>query len=120
MIEFIQPYKEIIDAAREYKHLIDRAYKKHYALRTVTEKYGLRDKERMMIYRSVKSEDEKRDLKEKCLKSVFLIAQEDVYIDFYNIAILLDSGFTGKLITMGNDQFIRDIRGLHRKLSKFS
>ncbi len=106
--------ERLIEAAKDMRYLLERGYTRKVSLGLVTDRYSLDRDERMMLFRGVYGEEISWIHREKMISSEEMAGRK-VGVDFYNVLITVESGLTGKILVMGDDGFLRDIRGLHGK-----
>ncbi len=99
---------ELINRAGEdLRMLLDRGYRKDYALRFVGDHYELPKKQRNLIMRAVYSEAEVRQTREK-LRPVAAMQGHPLAIDGFNVIITVETGLEGGEIFMSQDGILRD------------
>jgi hypothetical protein len=113
-MRLVQCDARLLEAAQDMRYLLDRGYTRKVSLSIVTDRYSLDRDERMMLFRGVYGENIARIHLRKMISSEELAGRK-VGVDFYNALITVESGLTRKLLVMGDDGFLRDIRGLHGK-----
>ncbi|NJD99009.1 DUF434 domain-containing protein [Thermococcus sp. LS1] len=96
------------DAYVDLKYLLNRGYRKSYALEFVANHYRLTKKERHLLARCVFSDRWIREVKGKLLKPEEL-AGKVLAIDGFNVIITLESLLDGKAI-LCEDGLIRDLK----------
>ena len=107
-------------AARIYKNLLDEGFPKDYALRVVADHFLLTNNIRMMLYRSIHSKKRVYEVFRRRVDPSRL-AGKTIAIDFYNVVITLETALKGMgPLILGNDLFIRDIRGVHGRVHDIS
>ena len=96
------------EAYRDLKYLLNRGYRKSYALEFVANHYRLTKKERHLLARCVFSDGWIAEVKEKLLKPEEL-AGKILAIDGFNVLITLESLLEGKAI-LCEDGLVRDLK----------
>jgi len=102
--------KSLIEAAKDYKYLLNRGYPQKASLDLVTSRYRLSKYERLLLYRCVHSDEICNIVKSK------RVDPNDVYnrlliIDGYNVLLTILTGIKGEPLYLCDDGFIRDLRG---------
>lgn len=116
MIEIINiSEKALCDAAKDFYYLINRGYTRKVALNVVSNRYGLNKNKQMIIYRSIFPSKIIDKIKSKEV-SIHHLKDNILAVDWYNILITVNSGVVGVPLYLGNDGFIRDIRGLYGRM----
>ena len=106
--------EKLLEAAKDYKYLLERGYNKKSALKFVGERYLLNETERHVLYRTVFPANEARKRREK-------IAKEDevenniLVIDCYNVLITVETMLKNGIILEADNGYIRDISAIFRK-----
>ncbi len=117
MIEFIDIDRRLLKAAKDYRLLLDHGYNREFALRFVGDKYRLNELERKILYRSIHPTYKAINTFRKRLHP-YEVKDRVLAIDFYNTIITIDSGYLDSVqLYLGNDFFIRDMRGIHGRIS---
>ncbi|MCD6372015.1 MAG: DUF434 domain-containing protein [Thermococcus sp.] len=98
----------LMEAYRDLKYLLNRGYRKSYALEFVANHYRLTKKERHLLARCVFSDAWIAEVKEKLLKPEEL-AEKVLAIDGFNVLITLESLLEGKAI-LCEDGLVRDLK----------
>ncbi len=103
--------ERLIDAAKDYKYLLNRGYNAVPALNFVSSRYGLSKKERLVIYRSIHSDEIVNNILSKIVKSNELSSNR-IVVDGFNVLLTLSAALKCKQLIKGDDTFIRDILGV--------
>ena len=114
VIEYIDPPKALVEAARDYKYLLDRGFNREYALRFVCDHYTLHKNDRLIIYRSIHSTEHLKNVFEKIISKHPL--EESLHIDFYNVILTIVAMLRSQILYRGNDRFLRDMSGVHGRV----
>jgi hypothetical protein len=107
---------ELRDAICDLRFLLNRGYRRKPAITFVSNKYGLPYKERNLLVRAVFSGGESARHKKKLL-AIEDARGKEVFIDGYNVLIMVESALTGKELILCDDGFVRDtaaVFGKHR------
>ncbi|NJE45832.1 DUF434 domain-containing protein [Thermococcus sp. GR7] len=96
------------DAYVDLKYLLNRGYRKSYALEFVANHYRLTKKERHLLARCVFSDGWIREVEGKLLKPEELVGKV-LAVDGFNVLITLESLLDGKAI-LCEDGLIRDLK----------
>lgn len=103
--------RDLQEAARDFRYLLNRRYSRKAALEVVGNRYQLHSDERHLLHRGVFSDtDSVRRRKRKV--PVLRISQKALAIDGYNVLITVEAGLSGRPLVSGDDGFVRDISGL--------
>ena len=106
--------RELIEAAKDYRYLLDRGYPHKLALNTVSTRYLLSKRERLLLYRCVHSSSYVRSIMSKTLVPPENV---EVVIDGYNLFSTIFSVVSGEELYLCDDGFIRDLLGLHTRVA---
>ena len=106
--------KELIHAAYDLQFLLNRAYPKASSLEFVGNRYQLKKRERMILFRALfpKAAVLARRAKVARLKD---FKGNRLVIDGYNVTITLENAIKGRLLITCSDSFVRDVSGVFRK-----
>lgn len=98
------------EASEDLRYLLNRGYRKSYALTFICNHYQLQKEDRPFLARTIFSEEEARSIRQK---KVHLedIQGEDIAIDGYNVLISTEAALTGDTIIC-DDSVVRDIKGV--------
>jgi hypothetical protein len=108
------PEYRLVEAAKDYFYLLERGYRKEYALRFVADHYKLERSDRLILYRSIHPSSHIEKISGKVISD--LVNVKNLYVDYYNVVITIMEIIDGNLIYRGNDGFIRDMAGIHGKI----
>ena len=106
--------KNLVNAARDLKFLLDRGYPKKYALDFVSNHYLLSKEMRNLLSRLVYS----REAAVKRCKKLVLPSQinaRTIVIDGFNVLITVEAMLRGHTLFIGNDCIVRDLEKSHGK-----
>ncbi|RLF84841.1 DUF434 domain-containing protein [Thermococci archaeon] len=101
-------YNVLLSAYEDLKYLLNRGYRKKYALEFVANHYTLASVERYFLTRCVFSDEEIAKRKRKILKGEDLKGQV-LGVDGFNVLITLESVIEGKAI-LCEDGLLRDLK----------
>ncbi|WP_048055542.1 DUF434 domain-containing protein [Methanotorris igneus] len=108
----------IEEAKKDFKYLIDRGYRKEYALNVVCNHYRIPKNERIKIIRTVHSEEEIKIIKSKLISIEDLkklkSKEIEINIDGYNVLIGVEAFLKGRVI-LCDDGIYRDFEGVYGK-----
>jgi hypothetical protein len=110
-------FKDLQKAAEDFRYLLNRVYPRKTSLELVGNRYGLTFDERHLLHRGVFS-DADSDARRKKIIFPKAIRDEDLAIDGHNILITIEAGFSGRLLILADDGFVRDISGLSGSFKK--
>lgn len=106
--------RELIEAARDYRYLLDRGYPHKLALNTVSTRYLLSKRERLLLYRCIHSSSYVRLI---LSKTSIPPKNAEIVIDGYNLFSTIFSIISGDEVYLCDDGFIRDLLGLHTRVA---
>ncbi len=98
---------QLNDARSDLRMLLDRGYRKDYALRFVGDHHNLLLKDRNLLLRQTFSQDEIQETLSK-LKPAEFMAGRHVVIDGFNVLITIDHSLTGGEVFVCQDGIVRD------------
>ena len=99
-------------AAAELCWLLDRGYALRSCVALTGNRHGLTQRQRLAITRSVCSHEQHSRRAAHRLELADLAGQE-LWIDGFNLLILIESALAGGIILIGRDGCCRDLAGLH-------
>jgi len=108
------PRKEVVEAAKDYKYLLNRGYSYLGALELVTSRYLLSKEERALLYRCIHPDIEVNEIRMKYIKPDG-ISGETLIVDGYNVLITIASAIEGRCLYICDDGFVRDLRSTYIK-----
>ncbi|MFQ5891414.1 MAG: DUF434 domain-containing protein [Candidatus Methanofastidiosia archaeon] len=97
-------------AKADLRYLLNRNYKKKYALDFVCNHYKLKKRERYLLARSTFSDEEILKIKSK-KKPIEEMRGRELLIDGYNVLITTEAVLEGEYVVC-DDTVIRDVRGV--------
>lgn len=100
------------DAAHDMRFLMGRGYTRKVSLRVVSNRYGLSKREQMVLFRGVYDDKTAGEHREKRVSEGELRGKV-LGVDWYNVFITVEGGLMGEPLVLGDDGFLRDVRGLH-------
>ncbi|MBU6998810.1 MAG: DUF434 domain-containing protein [Theionarchaea archaeon] len=103
----------IHEATDDLRHLLNRGYRKSYALTFVCNHYQLQKEDRHFLARTVFSEEEASSIRQKKVH-LERIQGQDIAIDGYNVLISTEAVLTGDALIC-DDSVVRDIKGIFGK-----
>ena len=103
------------EASKDLRYLLNRGYKKTYALTIVCDHYQLLKKDRHFLSRSVFSNADVVAVQKKRI-DIKGIKGKNVAIDGFNVLITVEAVLEGQVI-MCDDFFVRDLQGVFGKYS---
>lgn len=106
--------RELIEAAKDYRYLLDRGYPHKLALNTVSTRYLLSKRERLLLYRCIHSSNYVRLI---LSKTSIPPENAEIVIDGYNVFSTIFSIISGDEVYLCDDGFIRDLLGLHTRVA---
>ncbi|MEO6004266.1 MAG: DUF434 domain-containing protein [Opitutus sp.] len=99
-------------AAAELCWLLDRGYALRSAVALTGNRHGLNQRQRLAVTRCVCSDKHRLRRAARQVAST-AVAGEELWIDGFNLLILIESALAGGVILMGRDGCYRDLAGLH-------
>lgn len=101
-------------AAHDLCWLLDREYAARSALELVGNRYSLTARQRMALSRFACSAEEARNRGKRKVELAHL-ADQELWIDGFNVLTLLETAAGGGLVLRARDGCCRDIAGIHRR-----
>ncbi|WP_406659691.1 DUF434 domain-containing protein [Methanolobus sp. ZRKC3] len=111
-----EQHKEMAEAARDIRYLLQRGYPRDSSIRFAGDHYLLDKNERYILARTVFSTGTAIARKNKKLRCQELKGRT-LLIDGYNVLITLESLLKGGDLWRADDSFLRDIKGMFRSHS---
>jgi hypothetical protein len=106
-----QAVKELRIAQQEVQWLLDRGYKAKAVISFVGQQHQLSSRQRIALQRA--SSSRKQCLRRKTSLLPLEAAKEGcLYIDGFNLVIILEVALSGSVLILGNDGVLRDLAGL--------
>jgi len=109
--------KDLQQAAKDFRHLLDRGYPRKASLELVGNRYNLNFDERHLLHRGVFSDADSEARRTKII-SVEAVRNKDLAIDGHNVLITVEAGLSGRPLILADDGFVRDISGLSGSFKK--
>jgi len=106
--------RELVDAARDYRYLLDRGYPHKLALDTISTRYLLSRRERLLLYRCVHTTRYVRSIRSK---TSYPPNGSSIVIDGYNVFSTIYSILSGEELYLCDDGFIRDLLGIRTRVA---
>ncbi len=110
-------FKDLQNAAEDFRYLLNRRYPRKAALELVGNRYGLTFEERHLLHRGVFSNSDSKSRKKKMIP-ITGIRNKDLAIDGHNVLITIEAALSGRPLVLADDGFIRDISGLSGSFAK--
>lgn len=115
------PSAAVMEAAADYRWLLDRKYPDQPTIKLVGDRYQLTGVERAMLFRGVFSESDSRR------RASLLVGEHELstdrgaedsvlLVDGHNVLFTIWNYLAGRPMVAGTDGFIRDIGGTHSRL----
>jgi len=102
---------KLLEAAKDYKYLLNRGYNTIASLNLVSSHYRLSKQERLALYRSVHSNKIASSILKKTVSSRD-VSMGILVIDGFNVLITLTAALYCKQLIKGDDGFVRDVLGV--------
>ncbi|MCX8059508.1 MAG: DUF434 domain-containing protein [Spirochaetes bacterium] len=96
-------------AIKDYSTFLNKNYPADNVFKIVSDFYKLNNVERGFIKRGVCKKEILIKRKKKRLKYLWKLRNKNIYIDFFNILLTFHSFYTGKVVFIGLDGYLRDI-----------
>ena len=109
--------KNLREAARDFRYLLNRDYPRKASLELVGNRYNLSFDQRHLLHRGIFSDSEAKTRTKKTV-SLQRLRDKNVAIDGHNVLITIEAGLSGRPLILSNDSFIRDISGLSANFKK--
>ncbi len=103
---------EVIEAAKDYKYLLNRGFPQKASLDFVSARYRLSRSERNLLMRCVHRDIDLEVIKRRTVSNVRGV---DLVIDGYNVFLTVASAIEKLPLFLCDDGFIRDIRSTYTK-----
>jgi hypothetical protein len=110
-------FKELQEAAEDFRYLLNRGYPRKAALELVGNRYQLTSDQRHLLHRGIFSDADSKS-RRKSKIPIGKVRNRDLAIDGYNILITIETGLSDRPLILGDDGFIRDISGLSGNFKK--
>jgi len=103
---------EVIEAARDYRYLLNRGFPQKASLDFISANYNLTAVERNLLFRCVHRATDSEVVKRKIVHSV---RDLELVIDGYNVILTITSAIEGLPLFLCDDGFLRDLRSSYAK-----
>lgn len=107
---------ELVEAAKDYKYLLNRGYPVKESLDLVVKRYFLNNIERMILYRCIHPSEMAKSIASRKVKAEEVYGQT-LLIDGFNVLITVATAFNGGQVFLGDDGLLRDVSKSIRKFS---
>ncbi|MEM1511607.1 MAG: DUF434 domain-containing protein [Candidatus Jordarchaeales archaeon] len=101
-------------AAEEFRYLLERGYNREGALNFVVSHHRLDKTHKLILLRGVFSSEEVEERRRKTV-SFKELGGRVLALDGYNVLIVLETMLRNQLLIEGDDEYIRDVSGMHGK-----
>ncbi len=102
----------VLEAMKDYKYLLNRGYPQTLALNTVTTRYMLTKKERLLLYRTVHNDTHVYTILRKIVNPKDISGQP-LLIDGYNVILTIKAAVMCEYVYESDDTFLRDLLAVH-------
>jgi len=102
----------VIEAVKDYKYLLNRGYPRTLALNTVTTRYMLNKRERLLLYRTIHTDKQVQRIINKLI-NVESIDKFPLIIDGYNVILTIKAALMCDYVYESDDTFVRDLLSVH-------
>ncbi len=99
-------------ATSDLSWLLSHGYAVHSSLELVGNRYALRDRQRLAVGRCACADDSLASRRQRCL-SPEALRDEDLWLDGYNVLMVLEAALGGGVVLVGRDGCCRDVLGIH-------
>ncbi|AEH06562.1 DUF434 domain-containing protein [Methanothermococcus okinawensis] len=103
--------EKINEAKKDFKYLINRGYKKDYALNVVCNHYKIPKRDRLKIIRTIHTDEEIKTVKSKLI-DIEKLSNGEINIDGYNVLIGIEAFLKNKIV-LCDDGIYRDFMGIY-------
>jgi len=110
-------FKDLQEAAKDFRYLLNRGYPRKATLELVGNRYGLTFDERHLLHRGIFSNTDSKARRKKKI-AIHEVRNKDLAIDGHNVIITIEAGLSGRPLILGDDGFVRDISGLSGSFKK--
>ncbi|MBU1740041.1 MAG: DUF434 domain-containing protein [Proteobacteria bacterium] len=102
---------QLVTAAADFRHLLDRGYPRRASLTLVGNRYDLEAEAREILHRGVFAPAEARGRRAKLLAPEKIRGRE-LAVDAHNVIITVESALLGRPLVLADDGVVRDIARL--------
>jgi len=102
---------KIKDAINDFRYLINRGYKKDYALNVVCNHYKIPKEDRLKIIRTTHTDEEIKTVKNKLI-DIKKLSNKEINIDGYNVLIGVEALLKNNVV-LCDDGIYRDFMGIY-------
>ena len=102
-------FKEAVD---DYCYLLSRGYTDHSITQIVGNRYRLNARQRIAIQR-ISASDQQVAARKASQQAFTTLKDQPIFIDGFNLLILLESALSGGFIFQGRDGTYRDLSSVH-------
>ncbi len=102
---------KIKDAINDFRYLINRGYKKDYALNVVCNHYKIPKEDRLKIIRTTHTDEEIKTVKNKLI-DIKKLSNKEINIDGYNVLIGVEALLRNNVV-LCDDGIYRDFMGIY-------
>jgi hypothetical protein len=110
-------FRDLQDAAGDFRYLLNRGYPRKSALQLVGNRYELNYDERHLLHRGVFANPDSQARRKRRI-SIREVQNNDLAIDGHNVVITIEAGLSARPLILSDDGFIRDISGLSANFRK--
>ncbi len=104
-----------IDAAKDYRMLLDKGYPVDATLKLVGDRFRLTHNARMLLYRGILPTDLSRSNHAKLVRALW--EEAELAVDGYNVLFTLTNYLHGHPMFIATDGFLRDVGGAHGRIA---
>ncbi|PWD98594.1 DUF434 domain-containing protein [Marinilabilia rubra] len=107
-------------AAYDYCLLLDKTYTPKATLKLVGDHFKLKERQRKALDRCCQPQSLINEMQQREIREPALLKGQPLFIDGFNLLIILEGALGGAPVFKGRDGLIRDISGLHGSYRKIS
>ena len=100
------------DAIADLSLLLTRGYSLKSSLKLVGDRYNLKERQRLAVWRAACSDSQLEHRRGNCVP-IDKIRGESLVIDGFNLLITIEAALSGGLLIVGRDECFRDLSGVH-------
>jgi hypothetical protein len=102
-------------AIRDFSYLIENEYPRKAILKLIGDRYLLNKAQRTLLNRGIMK---KKDVAERYKKKIQSIKNSKLFIDTYNVLLIISNYLLGRIVFISTDGFIRDAGETHGKINR--
>jgi hypothetical protein len=107
--------ENFIQSIRDFSYLIENEYPRKAVLKLIGDRHLLNKTQRTLLNRGIVR---KKDAVDRYKKSVHNIKDSVLFIDTYNVLLIISNYLLGRTVFISTDGFIRDAGETHAKINR--